>query len=236
MADKSSMELRIKGLEKSMGTMVKAFKELKAGMDALEKKVNKNQEEEIQELIKTQKVLNDMAVTNSEAIKRIDSEIEKHQKQFDNNKDVDGTAMKEKKCKYFNKGYCKFKIKCKFAHSEEICKTYLEGRKCEEAACKDRHPKVCKWWLKGGCKREDCAYLHVTLVHDDGEQTKAHKYYPCYSCKNCFDDRTCVMQYMVQNGTIFLCLNCDGWIQEKDRIMTPGWSLLDQNGDLRRDI
>ena len=83
MADKSSMELRIKGLEKSMGTMVKAFKELKAGMEALKEKVNKNQEEEIQELIKTQEMLNDMAVTNCEAIKRIDIEIEKHQKQFD---------------------------------------------------------------------------------------------------------------------------------------------------------
>ena len=41
MADKSSMELRIKGLEKSMGTMVKAFKELNAGMEASEKKEQK---------------------------------------------------------------------------------------------------------------------------------------------------------------------------------------------------
>jgi chaperonin cofactor prefoldin len=39
MAEKRSLELRIKGLEKSMGTMVKAFKELKAGMEDLEKKV-----------------------------------------------------------------------------------------------------------------------------------------------------------------------------------------------------
>ena len=237
MADKTSMELRIKGLEKSMGTMVKAFKELKAGMEALKEKVNKNQEEEIQELIKTQEMLNDMAVTNCEAIKRIDIEIEKHQKQFDYNMDeVNKALIKEKKCKYFDKGYCKYKSECKFAHSEEICKPYLEGRKCKENACKDRHPKVCKWWLKGGCRRTDCAYLHVTLVHDDDEQNKAHKYFPCYSCKNCFDDRTCVVPYMVQNGTIFLCLNCDSWIQKKDRIMIPGWSLFGQNGDLRRDI
>jgi chaperonin cofactor prefoldin len=41
MAEKSSLELRIKGLEKSMGTIVKAFKELKAGMEASEKKVLK---------------------------------------------------------------------------------------------------------------------------------------------------------------------------------------------------
>ena len=97
MADKSSMELRIKGLEKSMGTMVKAFKELKAGMEALKEKLNKNQEEEIQELIKTQEMLNDMAVTNCEAIKRIDIKMEKHQKHY-NKDEVNKATIKEKKC------------------------------------------------------------------------------------------------------------------------------------------
>ena len=42
------MELKIKGFEKSMGTMWKVFKELKASMNALEKQVNKNHEKEIQ--------------------------------------------------------------------------------------------------------------------------------------------------------------------------------------------
>ena len=42
MADKVDIEERIKSLKKSMGTMVKTFKELKAGMDALEKKINRN--------------------------------------------------------------------------------------------------------------------------------------------------------------------------------------------------
>ena len=127
--------------------------------------------------------------------------------------EVNKAAIKEKKCKYFDKGYCKYKLECKFAHSGEICKTHLEGRKCKENSCKDRHPKVCKWWMKGGCRRTDCEYLHVTLIHDDDKQNEAHKYFPCYGCKNCFDDRTCV----VQNGTIFLCHNCDSRIHSKGR-------------------
>ena len=96
MADKVAMELKIKGLEKSMGTMVKMFKEFKASMDALEKKVNKNHEEEIQELVKTQKMLNDLVVTNSEAIKRIDVEIEGLDKES-KKKEVNDRDIKQNK-------------------------------------------------------------------------------------------------------------------------------------------
>ena len=45
------MELQIKGLEKNMGTIVKALKDIKAGLTALEEKVNKSQNEEIQHIV-----------------------------------------------------------------------------------------------------------------------------------------------------------------------------------------
>ena len=173
--------------------MVKAFKELKA----LEKKVNKNHEEEIH------------------AIKRIDIEIEKLERKVDSKKEEgnDRGIRERKKCKFFNRGYCRYKSECKFAHPGEICKIYLEEKKCNDKTCADRHPKVCKWWLEGKCRRNDCEYLHVTLVRDDDKPYEAHKFFPCYGCKNCYDDKTCVVQYIVQNRTIFLCLNCDGWIK-----------------------
>ena len=235
MADKVAMELKIKGLEKSMGTMVKMFKEFKASMDALEKKVNKNHEEEIQELVKTQKMLNDLVVTNSEAIKRIDVEIEGLDKES-KKKEVNDRDIKEKRCKFFNRGYCRYKLECRFAHPGEVCKMYLEGKRCNDKSCSDRHPKVCKWWLQGKCRRNYCEYLHVTLVLDDDKRKDAHKFFPCYGCKNWYDDKTCVVQYMVQNTTLYLCLNCDSWIQMKDKILTPGWSLFDQHGNLRKDV
>ena len=54
-------------------------------------------------------MLNDIVVSNSEAIKQIDSEIkslesEKEAAKVASNKDADDTrAIKAKKCKYFNK-------------------------------------------------------------------------------------------------------------------------------------
>ena len=109
MADKVSLELQVKGLEKNMAAIIKAFKGFKVSLDALEKKVNKHQEEEIKELIKTQKMLNDIVVSNSEAIKQIDIEIkrlenEREAAKVDSKKDEDDTrAIKAKKRKYFNK-------------------------------------------------------------------------------------------------------------------------------------
>ena len=69
------MELQIKGLEKNMGTIVKALKDIKAGLTALEEKVNKSQNEEIQHLVESQTRLEEVIIENSNAIKRIDEEI-----------------------------------------------------------------------------------------------------------------------------------------------------------------
>jgi hypothetical protein len=68
----------------------------------------------------------------------------------------------------------------------------------------------------------------IAETNDNDNQKKAHKNFPCYGCKNCYDDRTCVIQHEVQN--------CDSWMERKDEILTPGWSIFDQNGDLRQDV
>ena len=118
------------------------------------------------------------------------------------------TEEEIKKCRYFDTGYCKFKLECKFSHPTETCKTYLEGLKCDRNVCKMRHPKECKWFLGiTGCKRRDCDFLHVSLARGDGQRVRAHKTYPCAGCKNSFEDVTCVVQHTVQNTNFFLCLN-----------------------------
>ena len=33
-----------------------------------------------------------------------------------------------KKCRYFNKGYCKYTVKCRYLHPKEVCKNHLEGK------------------------------------------------------------------------------------------------------------
>ena len=53
--------------------MMRTVKDLKCTVEALEKKTKEN--EEIKEIIKTQKVIEEVLVANSNAIKRIDREI-----------------------------------------------------------------------------------------------------------------------------------------------------------------
>ena len=182
-----------------------------------------------------------MISANSDALKSIDSEISKLQNDKANaatEKDADNVdiAKKKKKCQYFNKGHCKYKMECKFAHPQELCEIYMREGRCCEKSCKSRHPKVCKWWLESGCRREECSYLHVTLACDEEKRKNAHKKYPCSGCKNAFDDKSCVVEHTIENIKLFLCLNCDDWIQKKENIIHPGWSLFDQFGNLRRDV
>ena len=76
MEDKiTSLELQMKGLKKSMVTLVKAVKETKATLGKLEEKVNKSQSDEIQEIMKAQKNLEEIIAANNNAIERIDAKI-----------------------------------------------------------------------------------------------------------------------------------------------------------------
>ena len=253
MAGEKALDERVKALEKSMSTIVKVLKEIKVEMKHLEEKANKDQDlilkenEEIQKILDAQKVIEEILASNQEAIKKIDKEMkelaEKNVDSTATNKVPDnasndaGEIVKKKLCRYHNRGYCKYNFKCRYIHSKEICKKHIQTGNCQTKECKDRHPRTCKWTkTHNGCRRPNCDYLHVTLASDDGHESQAHKSFPCYGCKNNYDDATCVVKHNVENISFNLCLNCDDWIEFKDKIIYPGWSLFDQNGDLRRDI
>ena len=104
----------------------------------------------------------------------------------EDNKKTDSVGENENKrknvCRYFNRGYCKYKLECRFVHSQNICEKHLKSGKCGDKSCNYRHPKECKWFGKSvGCRRDtDCEYLHVTPAHDDD------KCYKCEGCKSLF--------------------------------------------------
>ena len=75
MGNKIPLELQVKELGKSMVTIVKALKDLKASVKALEDKTPKSHDEDIKELVDSQKILQQIIEANSDAIKRIDVEI-----------------------------------------------------------------------------------------------------------------------------------------------------------------
>ena len=70
----------------------------------------------------------------------------------------------KKKCRYDNRGYCKYLEKCKYQHSKHICDQYQKSGKCGAGeCCQLRHPQVCKFWKQDtqGCKRDQgCKYMH----------------------------------------------------------------------------
>ena len=239
MAGENSLEVRIKGLEQSFGTIVKAFKDMRASMNMMEEKVKQIQNEKVEEIIETQKNLNEMIAVNANAIQRIDNEILEIQKDKANAASTKGNEIvrEPKKCRYFNRGHCKYKVACKFTHPKNTCKIHLEGKKCDDKHCENRHPKPCKWFQgQSGCKRQNCDYFHVTLACDDGHQNQARNNFHCSGCKNNFEERSYVVDHIVKSHPIFLCLNCDSWIQRKENILDGGWSLYDKYGDLRRDV
>ena len=85
-------------------------------------------------------------------------------------------ATKLRKCRYFNRGFCKYGVNCKFYHSPDICNDYLEEGICRKNYCTERHPKVCKYWggNQNGCSRDSstCQYLHVVIGKDADSKDK----------------------------------------------------------------
>ena len=59
------------------GGIIATVKDLKCSIEELKKRVLKKRNEEIQEIIDAQKVVDEVIVANSDAIKRIDKEIQK---------------------------------------------------------------------------------------------------------------------------------------------------------------
>ena len=251
-----SLEDEVKVLKKHMGGLVATIKDLKKTVEALDKKVSANEKEEIKEISENQKVVDEMIAANANAIKRLEGEIKKLGKSKSDevvgniptekdktvlevpkyvheaeNSDKE-TKQKAKVCRYFNRGYCKYKFKCRFFHAEEVCEEFVKTQNCTKTACKDRHPKQCKWFNKGdGCKREsECKYLHVTLAHDE------LKSYKCEGCKDVWNDQSCVVEHIIDGRQFYLCLNCNDWIHFKADIFTNGWTLLDAHGNLKTNI
>ena len=133
-------------------------------------------------------MIDEVIVANSDAIRRIDKEIEKISKKETENVNITGekkdnditvkSKMKHtanhvmdvgtttsvdkalngaiekdyvdvvrkprwKKCRYFDREFCKFTNKCRYIHPENICNSYRSNQKCVKCS--------------QGCIRENCA-------------------------------------------------------------------------------
>ena len=316
LGSKSSLEDQMKTLKNHFGRIVATVKDLKSSIDDLKQKCEVNLHNEVKEIMETQRVMDEVVVSNSDALhklnveflkmkcakepleagtkenidilnKEIERGINKRQEGMDksiarntdtiklldkeiksiskdknskeiNKKEIDdaidnlnkeikqihrekkdtqsteealtpnGKKKDIKKCKYFNTGYCKYKTRCRFTHPEEVCKKV----KCDGKECPDRHPRQCKWVQRdGGCRRINyCAYSHNI------SEACAVKTYKCISCKYKWREEKFVVKHRVENMEVHFCLNCDDWVKQKSKVLDLGWSLFDQDGNLKYDL
>ena len=61
-------------------------------------------------------------------------------------------------CKHHQRGYCRNESQCSQTHNDNVCKE----RVCRNPECRERHPKICKYYIRNGeCRwKEECAYKH----------------------------------------------------------------------------
>ena len=258
MTSDNSLADQVKTLQGYMGRFAKTMKDLTERVNNLENnKKSDDDEREIKEILESQRVIDEILVANTDAIKRINKELLEVEGKIKKQKleevesikspiEIIGNVVKQgmkRKCRYNNRGHCRYRDRCKYYHSENICKTYLEYQKCDDKSCSDRHPKVCKYWLKSraGCLRKtSCDYIHVTLGQNE-EQVKALDNeeaveFKCVGCGNCWNDRRCVVKHEIKNHVVYFCLNCDDWVKVKSKVLDENWTLFDEKGNLRHDV
>ena len=64
-----------------------------------------------------------------------------HVESFETPSDRSITYGSIQKYRYYDQGFCKHNISCRYFRAKNMCKEYLGGRKCDRKSCKDRHPK-----------------------------------------------------------------------------------------------
>ena len=112
----------------------------------------------------------------------------------------------------------------------------MQDKRCLQKGCSGRHPKVCKWAQREvGCKRADCDFFHCTLAEQQNVINEVG-YFKCASCKDVWQDQNCVVKHVVKHRELYFCLNCDDFVDDKAQVLDINWTLVDQLGNLRRDI
>ena len=160
MANKKVLSERVNELESQQINILQVLGDLSNIVKNLEAKLTKETLNEVHEVIKSQELIDQLVIQNGDKIKFIEKEIINIESQLDTDDENKIKRFKDAKktrsniCRYYDRGYCKYRENCKFSHPSDICKKYQEGMECSRKVCSSRNPKHCKYWMKGGCHRE----------------------------------------------------------------------------------
>ena len=123
---------------------------------------------------------------------------------------------RNQKCRYFNRGFCKFGVDCAFYHPKDDCEHFMAGNHCTNSTCSKRHRQVCKFWeSKKGCIRKtDCQYLHENAK--TAKSATRHVFREkCDACRFYCHNKDSVIVHKIKKHTFQLCLHCDHTIKNQ---------------------
>jgi hypothetical protein len=78
----------------------------------------------------------------------------------------------EKKCPYYDRGFCQYRDACKNKHPDKVC----SDTNCSEEKYDKRHPNPCTFSYR--CKfnkKKSCLFSHVPFASDDDKGTQQIK-------------------------------------------------------------
>jgi hypothetical protein len=143
-------------------------------------------------------------------------------------RNLNDKKKKDKKCKHFNLGHCKYKMKCRFTHPKEVCKEYSEGKCSDTINCPHHHPnlvKVLKVVVDVGEEKHVISLM--TLLSVEIKEMKQR-------CSNVLDvAMTGKKDGVLWSTKLRTCsFISDDWITDKSKVLDQGWSLFDQDSNL----
>ena len=97
-----------------------------------------------------------------------------------------------RRCRYWNRGFCREGEDCVFYHSEEDCERFMETGKCNSRICQKRHRRQCRYFKTNeGCHRnEKYKYLHsqqtkFSQAEKEEESEVLRKRETSFKCNQC---------------------------------------------------
>ena len=126
--------------------------------------------------------------------------------------------QKTRKCRHFNRGFCKFRNNCNFDHNPEICDDYLRNKLCKRTDCPHRHPKPCRNVKNGErCNwGQNCLYLHIisneTSKSEENSIADNITKSITYSCDICKTTFNCASDLTNHHNAIHEANTCQGTV------------------------
>lgn len=188
MSGKMKNSNKINELLENQNHILEAIKNLNERLEVIEERISDEHYNDVKDILESQLMIDELIVKNSDeigvikkikednasAIKVLESKIENIDKEImvlGKNEEKTEPEV-QKKCSYYDKGFCRQKDSCKFYHPEKSCGDFRKDGICQKSFCRDRHPKMCRYWKRGFCFRGDsCCFTHTKK--EDASNDKA---------------------------------------------------------------